>query len=95
MNPTEFKNKLLLLKLNQAEVARIKNLTTKELKFKLRIFTPFKEITDENYKKVWQLLNMQLAKEEKFYRIQSHNMRQSIGYSDYSHLAYNNVTDDL
>jgi len=95
MNATEFKNKLLLLNLNQAEVNRVKNLTTKQLKFKLRVYTEFKEITDENYKQVWFKLNTQLAKEDKFHRIQTHSMRNSKGFTDYSHLAYNGVAEDF
>jgi hypothetical protein len=95
MNTTEFKNKLLLLKLNDSEIKRVNNLTTRQLKYKLRLYTDFKEITDNNYKQVWFVLNTQLAKEDKFHRMQTHSMRNSKGYSDYSHLAYNCVTDDL
>jgi len=96
LNPTEFKNKLLLLNLNKAEIRRVKNLTTKQLKFNLRVYTDFKEITDENYKQVWRKLNCGLAKEDKFHRIQNHNARNSkYAYVDYSHLAYNGVADDF
>ena len=95
MNATEFKNNVLSLSLNPAEVIRIKNLTTKQLKLNLREFTEFKEITEANYKQVWFQLNQYLAKQDKFHRIQTHKMRHSTGYVDYSHLAYNNVSDDF
>ena len=62
MNTTEFKNKLLLLKLNDSEIKRVNNLTTRQLKYKLRLYTDFKEITDNNYKQVWFVLNTKLAK---------------------------------
>ncbi len=95
MNVTDFKAKVMSLNLNKAEVIRIKHLTAKEFKFKLRIFTEFKEITDSNYKQVWFKLNQQLAKEDKFHRIQTHSMRISKGFINYSHMAYNNSTEDL
>ena len=95
MNVTEFKNKVLSLNLNKAEIIRIKHLTAKQFKFKLRIYTEFNDVTDSNYKQVWFQLNQQMAKEDKFHRIQTHSMRISKGFVDYSHIAYNNSTDDL
>jgi len=95
MNVTDFRNKVLSLNLNKAEMIRINNLTASEFKFKLRIFTEFKEVTDSNYKQVWSQMNKQLAKEDKFHRIQTHSMRTSKGCVDYSHMAYNNSADDL
>ena len=95
MNVTDFKNKVLSLNLNKAEVIRIKNLTAKHFKFKVRVSTSFVDVNDSNYKQVWFELNEQLAKEDKFHRIQTHSMRTSKGYVDYGHLAYNNSADDL
>ena len=98
MNVTDFKNKVLSLNLNKTETIRIKNLTGRAFKFKVRIFTDFKdvkEITDLNYKQVWFELNKELAKEDKFHRMQTHSMRTSKGFIDYSDLAYNNSADDL
>ena len=94
-NATEFKTRVLSLNLNVAEIVRIKNLTTKQLKLNLREFTEFKEITEANYKQVWFHLNQYLAKQDKFHRIQTHKMRNSTGYVDYSHLAYNNGSDNF
>lgn len=96
MNVTDFKNKVLSLNLNKAEIIRIKNLTSSEFKFKVRLFTEVKEIknvNDSNYKQVWFELNQQLAKEDKFHRIQTHSMRNSKGFIDYSHMAYNNSSE--
>jgi flagellar basal body rod protein FlgC len=98
MNVTDFKNKVLSLKLNNAETIRIKNLTGRAFKFKVRIFTDFKdvkEVNESNYKQVWFQLNKELAKEDKFHRMQTHLMRTSKGFIDYSNLAYNNSSDDL
>ena len=95
MNVTYFKAKVLSLNLNKAELIRIKHLTAKEFKFKLRLYTEFSDVTDSNYKHVWFQLNQQLAKEDKFHRIQTHSMRTSKGFVDYSHIAYNNSTEDL
>lgn len=96
MNVTDFKNKVLSLNLNKAEIIRIKHLTAKEFKFKLRLYTEFSDVTNSNYKQVWFQMNQQMAKEDKFHRIQTHSMRTSKErYVDYSHLAYNNSTDDL
>jgi hypothetical protein len=95
MNVTELKSKLLSLNLNKVEKYRVECLRAKELKFKLRTYTDFTEITDENYKEVWYQLNKQIAKEDKFHRAQTHSMRNSSGYVDYSHLAYNGVTEDF
>ncbi len=95
MNVTDFRNKVLSLNLNAAEITRIKNLTAKEFKFKLRIYTEFTEVTDSNFKQVWVELNPRMAKEDKFHRIQTHSMRTSKGFIDYSDLAYNGVTDDF
>lgn len=95
MNVTDFKNKVLSLNLNKTEIIRIKHLTAKEFKFKLRLYTEFSDVTDSNYKQVWFQMNQQMAKEDKFHRIQTHSMRTSKGFVDYSHIAYNNSTDDL
>jgi len=95
MNVTDFKSKMLALNLNEVEARRVKNLKAKGLKYDLRVFTDFTEITDENYRQVWFQLNKQLAKEDKFHRIQTHSMRSSKGFVDYSHLAYNGVADDF
>lgn len=95
MNVTDFKNKVLSLNLNKAEIIRIKHLTAKQFKFKLRIFTEFSEVTDSNYKQVWFQLNQQMAKEDKFHRIQTHSMITSKGFVSYGHIAYNNSADDL
>jgi len=95
MNVTDFKNKVMSLNLNEAEAIRIKHLTASQFKFKLRIYTEFSEATDSNYKQVWFQMNQQLAKEDKFHRIQTHSMRTSKGFVDYSHMAYNNSTEDL
>ena len=95
MNVTDFRNKVMSLNLNKAELIRIKYLTAKEFKFKLRVYTEFEEVNDSNYKQVWFELNKQMAKEDKSYRIQTHSMRNSKGFVDYSHMAYNNSSDDL
>ena len=95
MNVTDFRNKVLSLNLNKAEVIRIKNLTAKHFKFRVRVSTSFVDVNDSNYKQVWFELNEQLAKEDKFHRIQTHSMRNYKGYVDYSHMAYNNSADDL
>lgn len=95
MNVTDFKNKVLSLNLNKTEMIRIKHLTAKHFKFKVKTFTDIKEVTDSNYKQVWFELNKQLAKEDKFHRIQTHSMRTSKGFVDYSHIAYNDSTEDL
>jgi hypothetical protein len=95
MNVTDFKNKVLSLNLNKTEMIRIKHLTAKQFKFKVKTFTDIKEVTDSNYKQVWFELNKQLAKEDKFHRIQTHSMRNSKGFVDYSHIAYNDSTEDL
>ena len=44
MNVTDFKNKVLSLNLNEAENIRIKHLTAKYFKFKVRTFTNIKEV---------------------------------------------------
>lgn len=95
MNPTEFKNEVLKLNLNKAEEIRVRNITTRSLKWNLREHTDFSQITEDNYKKVWFQLNKQLAKEDKFHRIQTHSMRNCRGFEDYSSTSYNNHTDDL
>lgn len=95
MNVTDFKNKVLSLNLNETESIRIKHLTAKCFKLKVRTFTDIKEVNNSNYKQVWFELNKQLAKEDKFHRIQTHSMRTSKEFVDYSHIAYNNSTDDL
>ena len=95
MNVTDFRTKVMYLNLNKAELIRIKNLTSKQFKFKVRVYTDFNEVNDSNYKQIWFELNKQLAEEDKFHRIQTHSMRNSKGYSDYGHLAYNNSSDDL
>ena len=95
MNVTDFRNKVLSFNLNKAEIIRIKHLTAKQFKFKLRIFTNFNEVTDSNYKQVWFELNKHLTKEDKLHRIQTHLMRTSKGFIDYSHMAYNNSVEDL
>lgn len=95
MNVTDFRNKVMSLNLNKAELIRIKHLTSKQFKFKVRLITDFNEVNDSNYKAVWCKLNEYMAQEDKFHRIQTHSMRTSKGYSDYGHLAYNNSSDDL
>jgi hypothetical protein len=95
MNVTDFRTKVMSLNLNKSELIRINTLTSRQFKFKVRVYTDFKEVNDSNYKQVWFELNKQLAKEDKFHRIQTHSMRTSKGYYDYSHLTYNNSSDDL
>jgi hypothetical protein len=97
MNITDFRNNVLSLNLNKAEITRINNLTASNFKFLVVKFTEFsyKNINELNFKKVWFEINKILAKEDKFHRIQTHSMRNYRGYSDYSHLAYNGVTEDF
>lgn len=97
MNITDFRNNVLSLNLNKAEITRINNLTASNFKFLVVKFTEFsyKNINELNFKKVWFEINKILAKEDKFHRIQTHSMRNYRWYSDYSHLAYNGVTEDF
>lgn len=96
MNITNFREKVLTLNLNEAEIKRIKNLGARHFKFLVSKHTVFDSVTDENYKKVWHALNKILANEDKFHRKQTHEMRNyKGGYVDYGYLAYNGVTDDF
>jgi hypothetical protein len=95
MNVTDFKTKLTALNLNDVEKSRVRSLTAKGLKHKLKFYTEFTEVTDLNYKTVWFKLNQQIAKENKAHRMMVHSLRSSSGYEDYSHLAYNNSSEDL
>lgn len=97
MNTTQFKEKVLTLNLNKAEIKRIKNLTTRSFKYDLRMLLQMKkeEVTENNFKMVWNILNQQMAKEDKFHRIQTHSMRNCKEYIEYGHLAYNGVADDF
>lgn len=98
MNITEFKNNVLKLNLNSAEIKRINNLSASSFKYNAYHFCNIssKKITIDNFKQIWNKLNKQLAKEDKFHRMQTHSMRnRRTVFIDYSNAAYNNHTDDL
>lgn len=96
MNITDFREKVLKLNLNHKEIKRINNLTSKYFKFLLGKKLQIREVTDKNYKEVWYRLNGLLAKDDKFHRQQTHRMRNSkVEFVDFSHLAYNNSSEDL
>lgn len=99
MNPTQFKEKVLTLNLNQAEITRVKNISTRSFKYDLKRLLDMKkeDITDKNFKMVWSTLNKQYAKDDKFHRIQTHSMRNFFKrpFTDYSNIAYNNSSEDL
>ena len=99
MNITEFKQLVTNLPLNKTERSRANNLTASTFKFLCRTLDPtfsIKAVNNTNWRNTWHKLNQILAKEDKFHRIQSHNMRHCKDkFIDYSDLAYNGVADDL
>ena len=97
MNITTFKEKVLLLNLNEVEIKRINNLSGRHYKsLTLKYATKYTGIGEHNYKEIWSILNPILAEEEKFHRRQTHMIRTSKHqFVDYSASAYNNSTDDL
>lgn len=93
MNITEFKR--LVNPANEAESKRLSELTSRHLKHTIK-HLDLPEPTRENTSKVWQSLNKQFAKEDKFHKQQTHEMRNfKGGFEDYSDMAYNNSSDDL
>ena len=95
MNVTDFKNFVTesFPNLNHAEHTRLKNLTARGFKYASSKLP--EAVTLDNIRKSWQIINMQLAKEDKFHRIQTHSMRNYRGCEDYSNQAYNGSSDDL
>ena len=93
MNITTFRELILQLNLNEAEKRRINNLGGKYFKFLCKFYNLNPE---ENLKLTWYKLNQELEKEEKRHKQEVHFMRNSkFLFQDYSHLDYNNVTDDF
>lgn len=95
MNITTFKS--LVKTYNKAEERRLNNLSSSHYKFLINKYSiGIKNINESNVQIVWNTLNEVLAEEDKFHRKQTHDMKYSkSSYQDYSHLAYNNVTDDF
>lgn len=88
MNITTFKEKVLLLNLNEVEIKRINNLSGRHYKFlTLKYATKYTGIGEHNYKEIWSILNPILAEEERFHRRQTHMIRnpkhQFVDYSEF------------
>lgn len=91
MNVTRFKELANSTNLSKTEKFRIDNLLARCFKYMTRECPA----TEDNWKKVLHSVKKELARNYKFHRIQTHNMRSSKGYIDYSSQAYNNSSDDL
>lgn len=99
MNVTELKQAILRIypKLNKVELYRVEHITNQAIKSITGLKTKLKECnSDKEVKEIWQIYNKQEAVWDKFNRQQKHQIRFSkSNYQDYSHLAYNNSSDDL
>lgn len=95
MNITTFKE--LVKPANEAEKRRLNKLHGQYYRFLMHKYSiGIKNINEQNINSVWNTLNKLLASDDKLHRELRHISRSSNReYVDYSHLAYNGVTDDL
>lgn len=99
MNVTDLKYniKRLYPNLNKVELDRVNHITNQAIKSIPGLLSKLKECnSDDEVKQIWHIYNKKEAEWDKFHRIQKHEMNnRKSSYQDYSHLAYNNVTDDF
>lgn len=97
MNCTDFKKKAsdIVNITNEAEKNRYQKISRKELQ---RAGVNIRNITtDKEVKQAWRKFNKYQADWEKYCRKSKHFERNLLkgSFVDYSHLAYNGVTDDF
>lgn len=99
MNVTDLKQNIIKLypNLNKVELYRIKHITNQAIKSIQGLRERLKECnSDEEVKQIWHIYNKKEAEWDKFHRMQKHEMEhRKSNYQDYSHLAYNNITEDF
>ena len=98
INITRFKELALELGCpkNNKERQRLKNLSSKTLKFLTCERRLPEGLSEKTIWKAWHIINQKLASWEKCDRRINHLMKTSKKrYIDYGHLAYNNSADDL
>lgn len=98
MNVTELKKAILdiVKPKSKHEIARINHMYNGNIKYH-KMYEQMKSIENEkDIRRFWYEYNIKQAKLERWYKKQTNEMKHSkSSYQDYSHLAYNNVTDDF
>ena len=97
MNISQYKLALLEIVKSKKDIYRVKCLNRKNTDFLLYKYygKHLKEIQKEEVEQSWKVLRVKLIEEEQFYYNQRRRMEKVNNFVDYSHLAYNNVADDL
>ena len=96
MNITTFKERAKQFCRNNSELKRLENLGSKHYKFLTMhvLGTKYNSIDETNIEWVWKNLNILLAEEEKKHK-ELCELVKGKSFTDYSHLAYNGVTEDF